>query len=431
MKKLLDVLLVFFLTGFLNIGAQTIIEEGDDLLATVEAAEDGTEIIIQPGVYKASYNTINIDDKSLVIRGAEDSPKPIVYLKSFSLSGTDISLTLQGIEFSGADFDSLIGIEDTVTLKGEYLINLKDTFHSGNDIIIRDCIIRNFQKSVIRGDRADNHVNNILVDDCIIFDLRGGSSYGPFRLKSHITFDDFTIQNSTFHHIQGSLVDCKDMVPYPAVVEINHCTFYKWGGIIPDKYLFDFAANNQASISILNSILAQTNNDDLTNVWGFRLGVVAYKEMSFCVMTPDFSLDDSTYAQTEWNSSDFTYEDYEVNFEYPDTSNFTIPLGDDLYEMSDEGTLLGDPRWSAIVEPGGIGSILGSDEFIVYPVPAREYIYLMNGRDGTVEIFNPLGMKIDEIHLRNSAVYTLDLSNYEKGIYILRMNNRTKQIIVE
>ncbi len=435
MKKLISTFFTLTLLGFLNLNAQIIVEVGDDLLAIIEGADDGSEIIIKSGSHKAAYNTINIVEKSLTIKGEEGAPKPKVYIKSFSVSSlpeTEISLTLEGIEFSGATYDSLIGIEDTVTLRGEYLINLTSDFESGNDIILRDCIVRNFQKSVIRGDRAENHVNNILVDDCIIFDLRGGSSYGPFRLKSNITFDDFTIQNSTFHHIQGPLIDCKDMISYPAVVEVNHCTFYKWGGIITNKYLFDFASNGQASVSILNSILAKTNNDndDEIYVWGFRLGVVAYKEMSFCVMTPDFSLDDSTYAMVEWNTSDFTYEDYEVDFLYPDTSNFSIPYPDDLYEMSDEGTLIGDPRWS--LAPNAVEDIFNTNQFTVCPVPARDEVYLMNGGNGIVEVFNPLGVKVDEIQLNNDAIYSLDISGYESGIYILRMNNNNvRRIIVE
>ena len=430
MKKLIYLLLLLSLPGVFHAKGQIIVNEGDDLIQAVIDAPDGAEIVIMPGIHIANATEIPIS-KSLTIRGEEGGPKPLVYLQEMGISGTDINVTVEGIEFSGATYDTLTFIEDTTTLMGDYLLNLTDTFVSGGDIIIRDCIVRNLTRSVIRGDRADNTVGSILVDDCIIFDLRGSSNYGPFRLKSRILFDEFTIQNSTFHHIQGPLIDCQDMIVHAATIEVNHCTLYKWGGVIADKFLFDIQDNTEASISILNSILAQTNNDELINVYGFRLGVVAYKEMSFCVMTPDFSVDDSTYAMVEWDASDFTYEDYEVNFEYPDTSNFTIPLEDDLYEMSDEGTLIGDPRWSAIVPPDGIGNILGSDQFEVYPVPARDQIFLMNGGNGIVEIFNLVGLKIDEIHLNNASLYTKDVSDYPCGMYVLRMNNTVKHIVIE
>ena len=424
MKKLIYFLTLLPLLGFLQARAQIVVNEGDDLIQAITDAPDGSEIVVMPGVHVANEAEIRID-KSLTIRGETGEPKPLVYIQELGISGTDVNITLEGIEFSGATYD-------TVTLMGDYLLNLTDTFHSAGELTVRNCIVRNFTRSVIRGDRADNTVGSILIDDCIVFDLRGGSSYGPFRLKSKIVFDEFTIQNSTFHHIQGPLVDCKDMVSHAAIVEVNHCTFYKWGGIIADKYLFDFASNDQASVIITNSILAKTNNDDATNVWGFRLGVVAYKELSFSVMTPDFSLDDSTYTDVEWDNQDYTFADYEVDFVYPDTSNFSIPLGDDLYEFSDEGTLIGDPRWSLIVEPGDVNDILGSDRFTVYPVPARDQLFLMNGGNGIVEIFNSLGMKIDEIHLRNASVYSLDISDYQSGMYIVRLNaDVVRRLIIE
>jgi len=431
MKKLIYTFLVFTSLVLTNLNAQITVEVGDTLKGIIEAAPDGSEIIIKSGSHKAAYNTIEIVDKSLIIRGEEGAPKPKVYIKSFSVSGTDISLTLDGIEFSGATYDSLTGIEDTITLKGEYLINLTDAFVSGNNLTIEDCIVRNFQRSVIRGDRSPaHHVNNILVDNCIVFDLRGGGSYGPFRLKSNITFDDFTIQNSTFHHVQGPILDCQNMENYAANFLINHCTFYKWGGVITDKYLFDINSNSSASLTIKNSILAQTNNDDLTDVYGFRIGAIAYKELSFSVMTPDFSVDDSTYAMVEWNKSDFTQEDYEVNFEYPDTSNFTIPYPDDLYEMSEMGTLIGDPRWGDT--PSAVHDFLNTRDFFVYPNPAHHELNILNAGTGKIEIFCVSGVKLDEFELHNSTVLTFKISDYIPGLYIIRLNGTTtKSVFIE
>ena len=100
--------------------------------------------------------------------------------------------------------------------------------------------------------------------------------------------------------------------------------------------------------------------------------------------------------------------------------------------MSDEGTLIGDPRWSLIEEPDAIGDLLNSSRFNVYPVPASDHVYLMNGGNGLVEIFNPLGVKIDEVHLKNASIYPLDVSNYQKGTYILQLNRNTiRRIVVQ
>jgi len=427
MKKLLYILLISGLSGSIYLNGQTIVNEGDDLIQAITDAEAGSEIVLMSGVHVANSTEIPVS-KSLTIRGDDNGAKPLVYLQEIGVSGTDINLTIEGIEFSGATFDTVTSIEDTTTLMGDYLINLTDTFVSGGEIIIRDCIVRNLTRSVIRGDRADNTVESILVDDCIVFDLRGGSSYGPFRLKSRILFDEFTIQNSTFHHIRGPLIDCQDMLEHEAVIEINHCTFYKWGGIITGKYLFDIQDNTQASISILNSILGQTNNTETTDVFGFRLDTVAYKELSFSIMTPDFTLDASGYDDVEWDRSDYAITDYEVNFTDAETSDFSIPHPDDLYEMSDEGTLIGDPRWS--LAPDALDDVLGSDRFNIFPIPARDQVFIMNTGLGTLEIYNSLGVIVDRIEMRNASLFTLDISGYHSGVYYIKLGNSSRTMVV-
>lgn len=417
----------------INTSAQTVVEVGDDLFATIENAEDGTEIIVKSGSHKAAHNTINIIDKSLTIRGEEGTPKPKVYIKSISVSGTDISLILEGIEFSGATYDSLTGVEDTVALTGEYVVNLTTDFTSGTDIIIRDCTVRNFERSVIRGDRADNYVNNILVDDCIIFDLRGGGSYGPFRLKSKITFDDFTIQNSTFHHIQGTLIDCKDMVSFPANILVKNCTFYKWGGVISDKYLFEITANDQANMMIRSCILGKTNpaSDPEALVYGFRIMEEAYAEITNTAMTPDFSPDDSTYAQVSWDLDQYNAVDLDPEFQFPDTANFYIPLESDINQMSPEGTIIGDPRWDSEI-PESVDNIFESSDFTLFPNPASEQLTILNGGTGYIEIYNSVGLKIDELRLLNSSIEVVNISDYIPGIYFIRLNETTlRRVVVE
>ena len=117
------------------------------------------------------------------------------------------------------------------------------------------------------------------------------------------------------------------MVSYPADILLDHCTLYKWGGVIDSKYLFEITANDQASLVIKNSILAKTNDTEAITTYGFRILADAYCEMGFCVMTPDFIVDDSTYSGVTWDKTEFNFENYEVDFAYPDTSNFGIPLG--------------------------------------------------------------------------------------------------------
>jgi hypothetical protein len=428
MKKLMYVLSLLILTVSFNLKAQITVNVGDNLVQAIMNAPDGSEIIVMPGIHKANYREIPID-KSLNIHGQTGQPKPVVYIQELGLSGSDINVTLEGIEFSGATLDSLTSIEDTITLSGDYLLNLTDSFKTAGNLTIRNCVVRNLTRSVIRGDRVVSTVNSITIDDCIIFDLRGGSSYGPFRLKSKINFGEFSLTNSTLHHIQGTLIDCKDMVSYPANILLDHCTLYKWGGVIDSKYLFEITANDQASLVIKNSILAKTNDTEAITTYGFRILADAYCEMGFCVMTSDFIVDDSTYSGVIWDKTEFNSVDYEVNFVYPDTSNFSIPLGDDLYEMSEEGTLVGDPRWS-MIPPEGLDAVLGTNQFSVYPNPANGQLLIMNAGSGKLELLNALGVRVNAFDLYNSSVYPIDISGYEPGIYFVRLNGTVTQKII-
>ena len=431
MKKLIYLTSILILIVSYSLNAQiTTVNVGDDLIQAIKDASDGSEIIVMPGIHKANYAEIPID-KSLNIHGQEGQPKPIVYIQELGLSGTDINVTLENIDFSGATLDSLTNVEDTVTLSGDYLLNLTDSFVSAGELTVRNCIVRNMTRCVIRGDRVVSTVDAITVDDCIIFDLRGGSSYGPFRLKSKINFSNFSITNTTMHHIQGTLIDCKDMVSYPADILLDHCTLYKWGGVIDNKYLFEITANDQASLVIKNSILAKTNDTEAITTYGFRILADAYCEMGFCVMTPDFIVDDSTYSGVTWDKTEFNYENYEVDFVYPDTSNFGIPLGDDLYEMSEEGTLVGDPRWD-MTPPIGLDDVLGTTIYKVYPNPASDQVFIMNAGLGKVEIFNAVGEKIGIMDTRNSSVYPVDVSGYQPGVYFFRLNGiLTQKVIIQ
>lgn len=422
MKKWIYLISCLLIAGLASTQAQTVVEVGDDLIQIITEAADGAEIVIKPGVHVANSTEIPVANKSLTIRAEEGGEKPLVYIQEFGLSGTVNYLTIEGLEISGASYDTLTAAEDTALLAGDYLLNVTDSFTTGGDLIVRDCIMRNFTRCVIRADRAENTIEKIEVDDCVIFDLRGGSSYGPFRLKSKVLFDELNITNSTFHHIQGTFIDCKDMVSHAATINIDHVTLYDWGGVIDVKYLFEIVANDLASLVITNSILGKTN-DAATAVYGFRIMEEAYCEMGFSVMTPDFVVDDSAYADVLWDKDEFNEADYEVPFIHPDTSNFGIPYPNDLYEFSSEGTLVGDPRWSNEPHIEAVEEILGSAEISAFPNPAHQTLHILNGGTGKMEMFDMLGVKVAERDLVNSSLYQMNIADLSPGFYFIRMNN--------
>ena len=121
MKKLLFFLFFISLPGVFRAEGQIIVNEGDDLIQAITDAPYGAEIVVMPGIHVANEAEIGID-KSLTIRGETGGPKPVIYIQELGISGTDVNITVEGIEFSGATIDTLTFIEDTVTLMGDYLL---------------------------------------------------------------------------------------------------------------------------------------------------------------------------------------------------------------------------------------------------------------------------------------------------------------------
>jgi hypothetical protein len=436
MKRKIYLLSLLMIPGIISVYAQNIItvNPGENLITAIENAAAGDIIIVAPGIHVARYENIDIN-KSLTIKsdipqpqksGATGSDKPLVYINQFDIQGTDVNLFFEGIEFSGATVDSLTGEEDLETLDGDYFINLHEALVSCGDITVKDCIIRNLNRSVIRGDRATYTVNNILIDDCIITDLRGGGDYGPFRFKSKILFDNFTITNCTFYNILNKLIDNQDTPSHPMEFLIRNCTFYKWGGGKSGNYLFDIEDNDQAVLKIQDCIFGKTNDDPFATtpvtVNGFRLLEAAYAEMITTVMTPDFVLTLGTYAEIPWDLSQYNEVDMDPDWANPEEGDFTLPEESPLLEMSQTGEIIGDPRWDP--NAVGIDKSHGRSAFRIFPNPAFDYFLVeldhsVNKAD--ISIYNALGMRVLEYqNVRNNT--HLDISGLASGVYFVRLD---------
>ncbi len=419
--------------SFLGIGvllSQTIVEVGDNLIQIVSSAADGETIILKPGIHVANSNNIVISNKSLTIKGEEGGEKPKVYLQEIDVTGTDVDLYLEGIDFSGADVDSLTGVENLEDLPGDYLVNLTADHTSSNVISIKNCIVRNLNRSVLRGDRAEYTVDSIIVDDCIIHDLRGGGDYGPFRTKSRITFNAFIIKNSTFYEILNKLIDCQDIIPYDMDIRVENCTFYKWGGGKDAQYLFDIQDNNKADLRITSCILGKTNADTVT-VNGFRIIPGAYSEMTNCAMTPDFTLTDSTYETVSWDKTKSNITDFDPEFEYPDTGNFTLPQGSPLLTASPNLTIIGDPRWAP--KSTGINNNLNIKSLNLYPNPASNEVIIYNTEKFMVINFiSSIGQVIRSIELKQ-GINKLNIADINPGLYFIvsESGNYVNKLIIK
>ena len=413
-------LCILCVTGLI---AQDTLHVSESLYQKVQDAGEGATIIIASGLHDAQDVGIDVT-KSLTIKGAEGPEKPLVYISQFDLLGTDINFTVEGIEFSGATLvDSLTGEEDTETLASSYLINLVDGHTSCGNIIIRDCLVRNFDRSAIRGDRTANTADSIIIDNSILCDFRGGGDYGPFRFKDDITFNAFIIKNSTLYNFLNKLIDCQD-IPDETVMDIRveNCTFYAWGGGKDAQYLFDIQDDTDARLYINSCIFGKTNHE-LVSVRAFRFLDDAYTEITNTAMAPDFIVDTvGAYDRVSWDKDEWNEVDFDPEFEYPDTGNFTLPEGSPLRQMNPAGGPVGDPRWATA--PSRINPAGSMNPVMVYPNPATGILNVKTKGPCMVAVYNTMGMKVLELNIKDESVHTFSISDFVPGLYLIKLNDK-------
>lgn len=410
---------------------EVVVNVGEDIITKVAEVQDGGTLVIMPGVHKASYANIKVE-KSMTIKNAGGINDTRVHISQIDVPANGINLTIEGIIWSGAEVDSLTGVE-TVSegeLNGDYFLNLiageSQTF--GN-ILVKNCIINHFNRSAIRGDREAYFAKSIKFENCILNDYRGGGDYGPFRMKSKITFDKFELVNCTMYNFPNKLIDLQDMADFACEVKINHCTFYNWGGGKTGQYLFDLRNNQEASLIISNSIFGKTKVGEEVTVNGWRVAdadgnAIKNNEMSFTVMAPDFILAEGTYSGTTFNKKEYNY-DMDPGFTDPEKGNFQIPAGSDLFQMSSEGTLVGDPRWAS----GPVSSEKAKLSNIkVYPTIVSDVVYIDMNQQNTanLKIYSSQGQLVKTID-KVSGNTRIDVSDFQRGAYFIHVEQGVQQ----
>ncbi len=442
MKNKIYFLILFLCAGIYSLSAQTehVVHPGDDILQIVADASDGDIVTITPGFYKANQDYITILSKSLTIRSVPGMAMPKVYFKRISLEGDNVNLTLDGIEFSGFDVDSLTGVEDTEDLVAEYFINLSDDLNSFGDIIVKNCIIRNIKVAFIRGDRKNYTGNGFEIDNCIMYDQRDGNSndYGPFRFKTNIQFDYFTLKNSTIYDVVNRFLNCEALTGFHMDILIDNCTFYNISGKMAkgNNYLFDLRVADDLSFITKDCIYGKTNDDpaaypDSIKGWYFEEdGPTLYTVMMTTVFAPDFILNQYGLNDVVWDMKAYVEEDFDPEFADPENGNFRLPAESPLLEASEEGGIIGDPRWhpdlSSIHE-----NTSDFKQLKILPNPAENILSITVDNDQQALLISVIGMEIKTLELKK-GVNEIDISDLSSGMYFLKPQGdyKTEKLIV-
>lgn len=216
-----------------------------------EAPAGATIMLTGETVYDYSQQYIYLK-KNITLTGEPGVARPVLYVKGILLSGdtpamTLDNITLQRIEFSGMVWDG--ENENMVDEPAAQLVgvDMKDISElSVTNLIIKDCIIRNFANSfveLISGTSTSKKVRigTLEIDNIQAYDLgRNKTGYASFisiTSKGNAFCRKYVIRNSTFHHLMRGLIEARvstaiDGYTNPSIV-IENCTFDEVGNNRP------------------------------------------------------------------------------------------------------------------------------------------------------------------------------------------------------
>ena len=448
MKKFYNYFSMMLIAVFFGFSAQaqniTVPLDGSIPLAA-DTAADGAVITIAQGIH-ISDSVININNKSLTFIGEEGDTIPLVLQAAFQLLGEKANLKLVGLELSGAAADS-VGEELVENLEDveDYFINHESSLLAADSIVIRDCQVRNYQRALVRADRAVHTVGSYVIDNCIFTDKRH-DSYPNFRFKKNIDLGSLTITNSTFYSMFRQFIDISGNDAATTQALVRNCTFNDVGGYATKvDHFIDFKSES-ASLTLQNCIFGLYKNIDALSdpdtvfTGKFDMEEAAYFEIVACAFDSDWKIaidmegtyeDWDTYSAWAPLDKNQYNQVLDIGFADPDNGDFTLPEDSPLLDTSDVGGIIGDPRWDPNYGVGLAKHIIESS-MEVYPNPASDMVNIYIDKLSVVKVYNIAGQKVMERQLE-SGKNEVSISSLAQGIYFLRneSDNSTTKLIVK
>lgn len=226
-------------------------------------------------------------------------------------------------------------------------------------------------------------------------------------------------------------------------------TTYKWTDLTPETLynIYVLPMNFEDSVSEINKVTLST-----TAAWGpaeveLEVELISETEL-YTKATPN----DNTY---EYHYGVFKKSEYESLGEetitvilledgyplfevdewnwtelIPKTDYYAIAVGINHDEVLGELTII--PFRTEFESLGEINDY----DFTINPNPAQDVVRVstVNGQQSTIRIYNTLGMLIEEIDVdsvTNSNEIEINVSDWDKGIYFVRLNDKVEKLIVK
>lgn len=249
----------------LTAAGTVVVATGEDLAAAITAAAPGTRIVINPTNAGDEFlpGGANIDiDKAISIRGYLKSKMPVVHAQ-FLANTNDAALTVRDV--------ILDGLSEGVYR--DHVVQLKVTGVDAGEFIFRDCVITNYNKSLVSGasgiavsiaafDIINSKVSNVLTNSADCIDVRGGCIISSKMVNS--TFNNVAPARDFYRLDDASAA----FVGKSTTVEVDRCTFYGVSNNASRRLLYIRFADNNVTFknSLVLSTLGYHSNQNATNV---------------------------------------------------------------------------------------------------------------------------------------------------------------------
>lgn len=303
------------------------VEPGENtLLAAVEAAQAGDELVLTTGVYSLTTDeTIVITAEGLVIKAAEGASPVVEIPGEWSCIKTSVATTFDGVVFDGKG-------------TANYLIALVGAEEVGA-ITIKNCEFRNWLKYAVSKQYESISVSSLTVDNCLFHD--GASSAIHFNESAPAGkhgCNNLSITNSTFYNIiiddtqWAGVIQSSSNSEATGVqnkVLVDHITMYNFKALNMGALVF----RKSEDIQISNSIIAAAEN-------GGHYAIHIYYGKA------DNVLYHNSVLRTDKSAVYTNCEEKDPMFVDAANGDFTLLEGSPALTAATDGGAIGDPRWA-------------------------------------------------------------------------------------
>jgi hypothetical protein len=306
-------------------GGELITVNSTDVINTIltEQVALGVKVItlvfpVLDGEARYEIGQINIPNgiENLYFAGSSTTKElPKLFLHAVRLNGPMQTLNFRNISMDGNRNGS------------NYFFNIDNAERSFKNVYFESCEISNISRSLVRLSAAGIDVDNIKINDCIIFNVAVGG-YGFYNTgNSNMHVGLISITNTTMREIGDQLSDIQGTHD---MFVMDHVTFCNYTTGLPKLIRW---RNIPGGLQMTNNIFTGTNNDVTLNA---IYNATYQMDFTGCYKTNEWTWGD--YPFTNITEADMSGEDLFVD---PKNGDFHIKEGVRFAGANK----VGDPRW--------------------------------------------------------------------------------------